>query len=178
MDTASTAYFEHEHRRMDALLHAHLLDVVAADFPRAQQHLQRWRRSLTRHIAIENHQLLPHVPANAHWPARMYLLEHERIELLADEYAMRVDALAARAESQRAFAQSRRSGRRPGCQGVSLPSKSCGCWRISRLRRSTSLRKARRSCAAAQRRFSSDFSACMGVTETGRPSSSTATMVK
>ena len=82
---------------MDALLHAHLLDVVAADFPRAQQHLQRWRRSLTRHIAIENHQLLPHVPANARWPARMYLLEHERIELLADEYAMRVDALAARA---------------------------------------------------------------------------------
>ena len=85
---------------------------------------------------------------------------------------------AARAESQRAFAQSRRSGRRPGRQGVSLASKSCGCWRISRLRRSTSLRKARRSCAAAQRRFSSDVSACMGVTETGRPSSSTATMVK
>ncbi len=96
MDTASTAYFEHEHRRMDALLHAHLLDVVAADFPRALQHLQRWRRALTRHIAIENCQLLPHVPANARWPARMYLLEHERIELLADEYATRVGALAAR----------------------------------------------------------------------------------
>ena len=92
MDTASTAYFEHEHRRMDALLHAHLLDVVAADFPRALQHLQRWRRALTRHITIENRQLLPQVPANARWPARMYLLEHERIELLADEYATRMGA--------------------------------------------------------------------------------------
>ena len=39
---------------------------------------------------------MPHVPANARWPARMYLLEHERIELLADEYATRVGALAAR----------------------------------------------------------------------------------
>ena len=96
MNTASTAYFEREHRRIGALLHAHLLDVVAADFPRAQQRLHRWRRALTRHIDIENHLLLPHVPKDARWPARMYLLEHERIELLADDYAAQVDALAAR----------------------------------------------------------------------------------
>ena len=67
MDASSTGYFEREHRRMEAQLHAHLLHVVGADFERARTALQRWRRALARHIDIENHRLLPHLPEGARW---------------------------------------------------------------------------------------------------------------
>ena len=86
---------------MEAQLHAHLLHVVGADFERARTALQRWRRALARHIDIENHRLLPHLPEGARWPARLYLLEHERITLLADEYAERVQAATAHAPQGR-----------------------------------------------------------------------------
>lgn len=89
------AYFEAQHERLDAQLHAHLLDVVGADFPAALTRLQAWRADLARHIEIENTRLLPHVPEGARWPARVYLLEHERIALLADEYEQRVQAVIA-----------------------------------------------------------------------------------
>ncbi|RKJ95570.1 hypothetical protein [Alicycliphilus denitrificans] len=93
--THSPAYFEDQHERLDAQLQAHLLDVVGADFGAALERLQRWRADLARHIEIENTRLLPHVPQGARWAARVYLLEHERIALLADEYAQRVQAAAA-----------------------------------------------------------------------------------
>lgn len=86
-------YFAREHRRLDAQLHAHLLDAVSGNFSRAQLRLRRWRRALTAHIDIEEDRLLPHVPGNARWAARVYHLEHERIALLADDYAAHVDAL-------------------------------------------------------------------------------------
>jgi len=101
--TPAPGHFERQHERLDALLLAHLLDVAGADFVSALQHLQQWHRSLQAHIAIENSRLLPHVPEGARWAARVYLLEHERIALLADEYAERLDALLARLpRSQRA----------------------------------------------------------------------------
>ncbi|MBS0506013.1 MAG: hypothetical protein JSR53_01385 [Proteobacteria bacterium] len=93
--TEHPAYFEEQHERLDAQLQAHLLDVVGADFTSALQRLQGWRRELARHIAIENTRLLPHVPEGARWAARVYLLEHERIALLADEYEQRVQAVLA-----------------------------------------------------------------------------------
>ena len=89
--------FEREHHRLEALLRAHLLAVVGQDFAGAQQKFERWHRGLLRHIDIENTRLLPHVPAGARWDARIYLLEHERIALLAQEHAARVAALARRA---------------------------------------------------------------------------------
>ena len=92
---AATPFFEQQHAGLDAQLQAHLLDVAGADFPTALQRLQHWRRDLARHIEIENTRLLPHVPAGARWAARVYLLEHERITLLADEYEQRVQAVAA-----------------------------------------------------------------------------------
>lgn len=95
--TPASGLFEREHRRIDALLQSHLLAVVGADFAAAQARLARWQRALARHIEIENTRLLPHVPADARWAARVYRLEHERIELLAGEYAARVAAVAARA---------------------------------------------------------------------------------
>ena len=101
MDGATPNLFEREHQRMDALLQAHLLDVVAGDFKSARRRLARWRLAVARHIDIEQTRLLPHVPEGARWDARVYRLEHERIALLADEYAARVQAAAACAPSGR-----------------------------------------------------------------------------
>ena len=94
--SAHERYFEREHELLDAQLHAHLLDVVGGDFSSALQRLREWRAALARHIEIENTQLLPHVPGGARWAARVYRVEHERIELLADEYLDKVRATAAR----------------------------------------------------------------------------------
>ena len=93
--TASTAEFERQHARLDGLLHAHMLDIVGADFVGALGSLQRWQQAVLQHIQIENTQLLPLLPAAARWPARVYLLEHERIELLAQEHAARLQEVAA-----------------------------------------------------------------------------------
>ena len=93
--TEHPAYFEQQHERLDAQLRAHLLDVVGGDFAGALQRLQQWRRDLDRHTEIENARLLPHVPEGARWAARVYLLEHERIALLAEEYEQHVQAVIA-----------------------------------------------------------------------------------
>lgn len=89
-------HFEREHQRLEDALHAHLLAVVAGEFERALHLLAPWRAALTHHIEIEDTRLLPHVPADARWQARVYRLEHERITELADEYAARVAAMARR----------------------------------------------------------------------------------
>lgn len=89
------AYFEREHQRLDAELHAHLLELIGADFCAALTRLQRWRAQLARHIAIEEAELLPHVPEGARWAARVYRLEHERIALLAQEYEEKLRHTAA-----------------------------------------------------------------------------------
>ena len=91
---SSPSLFEQVHERLDAQLHAHLLAVAGADFALALRRVERWHRALLRHIAIENNQLLPHVPQGARWAARVYLLEHERIALLAEEYLAKVQACA------------------------------------------------------------------------------------
>lgn len=90
------ANFELEHQRLDALLRLHLLRLVAGDFGRAHESLLLWRQALDRHIAIEESRLLPHVPGHARWAAEVYKLEHERIILLADAYAARMGAVAAK----------------------------------------------------------------------------------
>ena len=90
----TAALFEREHGRLDAQLHAHLLDVAGGDFASALARLGSWRADLARHIEIENTQLLPHVPEGARWSARVYRVEHDRIALLADEYLLKVRAMA------------------------------------------------------------------------------------
>lgn len=95
-DTSPAALFEAQHRRIDAHMQAHLLHLIAGDFAAAYERLQRWQRAIERHIHIENTRLLPHLPEGARWAARVYLLEHERIVLLAQEYAERLQAMAAR----------------------------------------------------------------------------------
>lgn len=87
-------WFEREHRRLDREFHEHLLAVVGGSFILARQHVQRWRRGLARHIAIEDTRLLPHMPDGARWSARLYRLEHARITALTDAYAARVDAVS------------------------------------------------------------------------------------
>jgi len=85
-----TKFFEEQHERIEAMLTAHLLAVVGGDFVEARQCFTQWRAALDTHIRIENEELLPHTPEGARWAAKVYLLEHERIALLADEYAQRL----------------------------------------------------------------------------------------
>lgn len=94
MSSTSHNHFEQEHARIGTGMQAHLLALVGADFAEALQHFDHWQQELMQHIAIENEQLLPHLPADARWPARMYELEHERITLLADEYRARLAQVA------------------------------------------------------------------------------------
>ena len=83
-------FFQDQHERIEALLNAHLLDIVGGDFIQAKEVFTQWRTALDEHIRIENQELLPHVPEGARWAAKVYLLEHERIALLADDYAQRL----------------------------------------------------------------------------------------
>lgn len=88
-------YFEQAHAPLDAQLHAHLLALVGGDFAAALAHFDAWHQATLAHIELENTRLLPQVPAGARWAARVYLLEHERIALLADEYHAQLQASAA-----------------------------------------------------------------------------------
>ena len=103
-----SGHFEAQHAHIEALLTAHLLEVVGGDFAQAQRLFVQWHGALQTHIHIENTALLPHVPTSARWAATVYLREHERIALLAEEYAQRLqlvlhhpprDALAQRRAS-------------------------------------------------------------------------------
>lgn len=103
-----SGYFEAQHAHIEALLTDHLLEVVGGDFAQAQRLFVQWHGALQTHIHIENTALLPHVPTSARWAATVYLREHERIALLAEEYAQRLqlvlnhpprDALAQRRAS-------------------------------------------------------------------------------
>lgn len=103
-----SGHFEAQHAHIEALLTEHLLEVVGGDFAQAQRLFAQWHGALQTHIHIENTALLPHVPTSARWAATVYLREHERIALLAEEYAQRLqlvlhhpprDALAQRRAS-------------------------------------------------------------------------------
>jgi hypothetical protein len=103
-----SGHFEAQHAHIEALLTDHLLEVVGGDFAQAQRLFAQWHGALQTHIHIENTALLPHVPTSARWAATVYLREHERIALLAEEYAQRLqlvlhhpprDALAQRRAS-------------------------------------------------------------------------------
>ena len=93
-DAPAPLYFVDQHAHLDAQLHAHLLDLVGADFSAALERFSSWHQATLAHIQIENQRLLPHIPAGARWAARVYLLEHERIELLAEEHLARLQAAA------------------------------------------------------------------------------------
>ncbi|QXL83297.1 hypothetical protein [Comamonas sp. NLF-1-9] len=88
-------HFAHQHAQLDALLQTHLLELMGGDFARAEQAFSRWRAELVAHIAIEERELLPHLPAQARWAAKVYLAEHERIALLAREHAARLTQVLA-----------------------------------------------------------------------------------
>lgn len=89
-------HFARQHERLEALLQAHLLAVIGGDLVRADAVLRRWREQLAQHIAIEERELLPHLPAQARWAAKVYVAEHERIALLAQEYVARFEQVLAR----------------------------------------------------------------------------------
>ncbi|MCZ2105423.1 MAG: hemerythrin domain-containing protein [Comamonadaceae bacterium] len=82
-------WFAREHGRLDAGLAVHLMDVIGGEWASAARRLARWRAQLAAHIRVEEDLLLPALPPGARWDARVYVLEHERIALLADEYGER-----------------------------------------------------------------------------------------
>lgn len=94
MEPTASPCFEREHHRLDAQLRAHLIDVVSTNFESAFDHLRQWHAALVRHIEIEETALLPHIPTEARWDARLYHLEHERILQLAQQYAAKMRAVA------------------------------------------------------------------------------------
>ena len=103
-----SGHFEAQHAHIEALLTDHLLEVVGGDFAQAQRLFVQWHGALQTHIHIENTALLPHVPTSARWAATVYLREHERIALLAEEYAQRLQ-LVLHHQPRDALAQRRAS---------------------------------------------------------------------
>lgn len=87
--------FVREHERLEALLQAHLLELIGGGLEQAAAQFQEWRAQLAQHITIEERDLLPHLPSDARWAAKVYVAEHERIALLADEYAARFQQVVA-----------------------------------------------------------------------------------
>lgn len=96
MTTAPVNLFEREHRRLDAQLRAHLIELVGVDLPSAQDRFARWWTALARHMEIEEAQLFPRIPEGARWNERLYRAEHDRIRSLAHEYAALLRQAAAR----------------------------------------------------------------------------------
>ena len=82
-------FFAREHERLEAELAAHLMDVIGGEWVSAAQRLAHWRVQLAAHIRVEEDLLLPALPPGVRWDARVYVAEHERIALLADEYGER-----------------------------------------------------------------------------------------
>lgn len=75
-----------EHAALEAQLRVHLLAVIGGEFVPALAQLQTWLHALQAHMEWEEEELLPHLPTSARWASRVYLLEHQRIRALADDY--------------------------------------------------------------------------------------------
>lgn len=95
VDLRPADWFEREHHRLNQRLQLHLLEIVGGHFASAQRTFDHWWEKLVLHMQTEEEQLFPRIPPDARWNARLYCLEHERIRLLATEYA---DLLARAAE--------------------------------------------------------------------------------
>jgi hypothetical protein len=93
-DTPAPAFFQQQHALLDTALQAHLLALVGGEFGPALAWFTQWQQATLAHIATEDQYLLPHVPQGARWAARVYRLEHERIALLAEDYAAQLQAVA------------------------------------------------------------------------------------
>ena len=85
------AVLRHEHAPLLATLQRILLALVDGSLDVAQAGHLLLREQLLAHARREERDLLPHLPHDARWPARVYIAEHRHIATLLLEAAERVN---------------------------------------------------------------------------------------
>ncbi len=73
---------EAQHRQLIELFQQHRLTLFAGELGKALQQLQNLRQVQAEHIALEETELLPQLGAEARWPAKTYLAEHRKLEVM------------------------------------------------------------------------------------------------
>lgn len=84
-----------EHAVQLDLLHSARVAVLMGDVATARRHLATLADEQRRHIGVEETRWLPRLPADARWPARIYLAEHRKLGAMLDAL---LDSLAAEPE--------------------------------------------------------------------------------
>ncbi len=92
------------HVELDAIFELARELVVAGDGHHAARALAAYRALTARHAADEEALLLPHLPADARWPAGLYVGQHGKLLAGIDRAADVVAAVAAPAPRWRAMA--------------------------------------------------------------------------
>lgn len=73
-----------EHVALLDRMQAARVAVLLGDVAVARDHLSALARAQRLHVAVEEAQWLPRLPATARWPARVYLAEHRKLEALLE----------------------------------------------------------------------------------------------
>ncbi len=83
------------HRQLDEIFELARELVVAGQGARASEALAVYRALTADHAAAEEALLLPHLPADARWPAALYVGQHHKLLVGLDRAAPAVAAVAA-----------------------------------------------------------------------------------
>lgn len=83
------------HRQLDGVFELVRELVVAGQGARAGEALAVYRALTAEHAAAEERELLPHLPADARWPAALYVGQHHKLLAGIDRAAPAVAAVAA-----------------------------------------------------------------------------------
>ncbi len=73
---------EAQHRQLTELFQQHRLTLFAGELGKALQQLQNLRQVQAAHITQEETELLPRLDTDARWPAKVYLAEHRKLEVM------------------------------------------------------------------------------------------------
>ena len=81
----TTPDLEGQHTAMLELLQQERLAVLTGDLAAARDLLDRLQMLQQEHIAYEEATLIPRLPPDARWPAKVYLAEHSKLGSMLDE---------------------------------------------------------------------------------------------
>jgi hypothetical protein len=84
-----------QHQQMLQLLQEERLALLDGQISRARELLVRLRELQQTHIAQEEGELIPYLPAAARWPARVYLAEHRKLSDMLDKLQRALQPLPA-----------------------------------------------------------------------------------
>lgn len=82
-----------EHGMLTRMFALHQQTLVTRAWARAAHLLEHYQQRLRRHIELEERYLLPYcadTKTHGRWPARVYTLEHRRLEELLDKASTRL----------------------------------------------------------------------------------------